>query len=306
MINGIGVYDLVVDRQDVRLDKYISEQFTEVSRTQAQRMINDGNVRVNDGLAKAGLKLSIGDRLTITVPPDESSILIPEVIPLDIIYEDDDLIVVDKPAGLIVHPVPGRVEHTLVNALLTHLSAITDTGNKQRPGIVHRLDKDTSGLMVVAKNDRAQFNLVEQFQNRSVVKCYLVLVQGNLQPIEGAIEAPIGRDRRHRERMAVVAEGSGREARTEYRVVEYIGKYTLLEVKPQTGRTHQIRVHLAAIGYPVVGDSVYGVKSPHVDRQFLHATRLGFNLPATDGYVEFESELPPDLAQALRDIRQVN
>ncbi|MBI2287969.1 MAG: RluA family pseudouridine synthase, partial [Chloroflexi bacterium] len=248
------------------------------------------------------LKLNAGDGLTISVPPPTPSTLQPELIPLNILYEDDDLLVIDKPAGLTVHPAPGHPTHTLVNAILSHLASLPETDDWRRPGIVHRLDRDTSGVMVVAKNGAAHLNLAEQFKARTVVKVYSVLVKGRLMPEDGAIEAPVGRDRRHRERMAVVAEDKGRQARTQYHVVKYIGKYTLLEVRPETGRTHQIRVHLEAIGYPVLGDKVYGVKSPYLSRQFVHASRLGFKLPSTGQYVEFQSELPTDLAQALEKI----
>jgi len=292
----------VVDKPGTRLDKYVSEQYSELSRTQVQKLIGDGHIKVNDHDAKAGLKLNVGDRLTISLPPPAPSSLLPEAIPLTIIYEDEDLLVIDKPAGLTVHPAPGHPSHTLVNAILSHLSSLPDISDSLRPGIVHRLDKDTSGLMLVAKNSTAQLNLAGQFQARSVVKAYLALVKGHLTPEDGIIEAPIGRDRSHRERMAVVAEDKGREARTQYHVVSYIGNYTLLEVRPETGRTHQIRVHLTAIGYPVAGDKVYGVKSPYLSRQFLHASCLGFHLPSSSEYVEFTSELPPDLAQALKDI----
>ena len=302
MLNDSKVFSLVVDEPGARLDKLVGEHCPELSRTQAQKLIVDGQVKVNDHVAKAGLKLDAGDRVTISLPPTEHGSLLPEKIPLNILYEDDDVLVVDKPAGLAVHPAPGHPAHTLVNAILPHLSDFPETEDWQRPGIVHRLDKDTSGVMLVARNSAAQLNLVEQFKSRSVVKAYQVLVRGHLAPEDGIIEAPIGRDSRHRMRMAVVAEDKGREARTQYHVVKYIGDYTLLEVRPETGRTHQIRVHLAAIGYPVVGDKVYGVKSPHLSRQFVHASRLGFHLPSTGEYVEFPSELPPDLAQALRDI----
>ena len=294
--------NLVVDKPGARLDKYVTEHYPELSRTKTQRLIADGDIKVNDRVAKAGLKLDVGDRLTINLPPPAPDSLLPEAIPLNILYEDDDLLVVDKPAGLTVHPAPGHPAHTLVNAILPHLSALPDSGDWQRPGIVHRLDKDTSGVMVVAKNDAAQSSLIDQFKSRSVAKTYLVLVKGRLTPEDGVIEAPIGRDRHHRERMAVVTEDKGREARTQYHVVDYIGDYSLLEVKPKTGRTHQIRVHLGAIGYPVVGDKVYGVKSPYLSRQFVHASRLGFHLPSTGQYVEFTSELPPDLAQILKGI----
>ncbi len=302
LANNLKVYSLVVDEQGTRLDKYVSEQYPELSRTQTQKLISDGYIKVNDRVAKAGLKLSVGDRLTISLPPPAPSSLLPEAIPLSIIYEDDDLLVLDKPAGLTVHPAPGHSSHTLANAILSHLSSLPDAGDWRRPGIVHRLDKDTSGVMLVAKNSAAQLSLANQFKARSVAKAYLVLVKGQLTPEDGVIEAPIGRDRRHRQRMAVVTEDKGREARTRYHVINYIGNYTLLEVRPETGRTHQIRVHLAAIGFPVVGDKVYGVKSAYLSRQFLHACRLGFHLPSTGEYVEFTSELPPDLAQALKDI----
>ncbi|MBI2328642.1 MAG: RluA family pseudouridine synthase [Chloroflexi bacterium] len=296
------VTSLLVDKSGSRLDKYVSQHYPELSRTQVQKFIGDGYIKVNDQDARAGLKLNAGDRLTINLPPPTPSSLLPEAIPLTIIYEDDDLLVVDKPAGVVVHPAAGHPGHTLVNALLSHLSSLPDTGDSLRPGIVHRLDKDTSGLMLVAKNSGAHQNLAGQFKARAVVKAYLALVKGQLTPQDGVIEAPIGRDRRHRQRMAVVAEDKGRQARTQYHVVNYTGNYSLLEVRPETGRTHQIRVHLAAIGYPVVGDNVYGVKSPYLSRQFLHASRLGFHLPSSDEYVELTSPLPPDLAQALRDI----
>ncbi len=301
-INNIKTYNLVVDKPGARLDKYVTEHCPELSRTQAQKLISEGYIKVNDHIAKPGLKLNVGDRLTINLPLPASTSLLPESIPLKIVYEDADLMVIDKPAGLTVHPAPGHPTHTLVNAILSHLPTLPDTGDHLRPGIVHRLDKDTSGLMIVAKNSTAHLNLAAQFKSRSIAKAYLALVKGHLTPEDGVIEAAIGRDRNHRERMAIVAEGRGRPARTQYHVVRYIDNYTLLEVKPETGRTHQIRVHLAAIGYPVVGDKVYGVKSPHLSRQFLHASRLGFHLPSTGEYVEFQSELPPDLAQALKEI----
>jgi len=292
--------NFIADKPGVRLDKYVCDKFAELSRTRIQKLIADGYITVNDHVAKAGLRLNAGDRLRVILPPVPPSPLTPEAIPLNIIYEDDDLLVIDKPAGLTVHPAPGHPAHTLVNAILSrfpHLAALSDS---LRPGIVHRLDRDTSGVMVVAKNSLAQADLAEQFKTRSVAKAYLVLVKGRLTPENGIIEAPIGRDPRNRKLMAVVAKG--RQARTEYRVIKYIGDYTLLEVMPETGRTHQIRVHFSAIGYPVVGDKVYGVKSPYLSRQFVHASRLGFKLPSTGQYMEFKSELPPDLAQALKDI----
>ena len=292
-------YSFSVDKPGNRLDKYICEQLPELSRTHARKLIDDGHITVNGERGKAGFRLNSGDNVEIIILPSPN-LLTPDDIPLNIIYEDDDILVVDKPVGLTVHPAPGQPAHTLVNALLSHLPDLPDPGDSLRPGIVHRLDKDTSGVMVIAKNSAARANLVSQFKARTVTKSYLALVRGHLTPERGIIEAPIGRDPHHRKRMAVVAEG--KKARTQYRVINYTGNYTLLEVKPETGRTHQIRVHFAAIGYPVAGDKTYGVKSDRLPRQFIHAARLGFHLPSTGEYVEFESKLPRDLAQALEDI----
>ena len=294
------VYSFVADKQGIRLDKYVCEKCPELSRTRAQKLITDAHITVNDHIAKVSLKLNAGDRVTVVIPSVTPTPLSPEAIPLNITYEDDDLLVIDKPAGLAVHPAPGHPSHTLVNAILSHLPHLADVSDSLRPGVVHRLDKDASGVMVVAKNSMAQANLISQFKARSVVKAYVVLVKGHLTPENGVIEAPIGRDPRNRKRMAVVAEG--KEARTEYQVTKYIGNYTLLEVRTETGRTHQIRVHLLAIGYPVVGDATYGVKSAYLSRQFLHACRLGFRLPSSGEYVEFTSDLPLDLQQALKEI----
>jgi len=291
---------LVVDEGGIRLDRYVSAKCPELSRSYVQKLIDSGEIRVNDRLSKPSLKLNSGDRVTLSLPPPTSGTPAPEALPLDIIYEDDDLLVIDKPAGMPVHPAPGHASHTLVNAILAHLPNLPETSNCQRPGIIHRLDKDASGVMVVAKNKAAEANLINQFKARLVTKAYLVLVKGKLEPKNGVIEAPIGRDPKNRKRMAVVA--SGREARTLYDVIRYLGGYTLLEVKTETGRTHQIRVHLSAIGYPVVGDRVYGVKSAYLERLFLHACRLGFKLPRSGEYQEFTSELPAELERALEEL----
>jgi len=293
------VYHLIADDSGLRLDKYISAKCPDLSRTQAQKLIEDGHIKVNGQPAKSSQKLEKGDRLEILIPPGVPSTLTPEDMPLKILYEDADLLVIDKPAGLTVHPAPGHYSHTLANAILAHVPDI-ETGGTNRPGIVHRLDKDTSGLIIVAKNNTAHMRLAEQFKNRTIVKIYQTLVNGHLTPEQGIIEANIGRDPRNRKRMAVVT--LGRAARTEYRVIQYIDNFTLLEVKPKTGRTHQIRVHLAAIGFPIVGDQVYGAKSEFLSRQFLHAYKIKFKLPSSGEYREFESELPPDLAGALNDI----
>ncbi|MFH1640018.1 MAG: RluA family pseudouridine synthase [Chloroflexota bacterium] len=301
-MDNIKVYILTADEPGIRLDTYLSEQCPDLSRSQAQRLIREGDITVNNRAVKPSLKLDTGDTIRVTIPPPPKSELTPEAIPLTIPYEDDDLIVIDKPAGLTTHPAPGNPEHTLVNAILAHYPRLAEMGSFPRPGIVHRLDKDTSGLIIVAKNETARLNLAEQFRTHSVIKFYLVLVKGHLAPERGIIEADIGRDTRNRKRMAVVSRG--REAKTEYRVIEYLDRYTLLEVRTHTGRTHQIRVHLSAIGFPVVGDTTYSVKSPLLSRQFLHAHRLGFHLPSTGEYVEFKSELPEDLKEAIKRIGQ--
>jgi 23S rRNA pseudouridine1911/1915/1917 synthase len=288
-----------IEESGLRLDRFVSQACPELSRTRAQKLIEGGHITVNGRVVRSSLKLQAGDELNIVIPPPTPNSLIAEPIPLKILYEDKDLIVVDKPAGLAVHPAPGHYTHTLVNAILAHVPDI-ETGETNRPGIVHRLDKDTSGLIIVAKNPAAHMKLADQFKSRSVTKVYLALVRGRLAPEQGIIEANIGRDPRDRKRMAVVTRG--REALTEYKVVRYVGSYTLLEIRPKTGRTHQIRVHLAAIGFPVVGDSTYGAKSDYLSRQFLHAAKLRFKLPSSGEYREFESALPLDLAAVLKDI----
>ena len=295
-------YQFTVDQAGIRLDKFVSENCPGLSRSQAQKLIDDGCVVVNGLMEKASHKTATGEKIDVTVPPPAPTGLMPEAIPVKILYEDDDLLVIDKPAGLTVHPAPGHPSHTLVNAVLSHLNEIEDDGEATRPGIVHRLDKDTSGVMLVAKNNVALANLADQFKSRSVKKVYLTLVHGILKPERGVIEAPIGRDSGDRKKMAVTGESRGRAARTNYRVLRYVGKNSFLEITPETGRTHQIRVHLAAIGYPVFGDITYGKKSVLLNRQFLHAHRLGFFLPSTGKFVEFESPLPEDLQKALKEL----
>jgi 23S rRNA pseudouridine1911/1915/1917 synthase len=292
-------YSFTAAASGLRVDKFLSENCPDLSRTQAQKLIEEGHVTVNDRITRSSLKLLEGDKIAVIIPPPLPSPLAPEAIPLKVIYEDSDLMVVDKPAGLTVHPAPGHYTHTLVNAILAHVPEL-QSGEAGRPGIVHRLDKDTSGLIIIAKNGAAHMKLAGQFKERSVSKVYIALVQGHLAPEQGVIEANIGRHPRDRQRMAVVT--GGREAQTEYNVQRYLDNYTLLEVKPRTGRTHQIRVHLAAIGFPIVGDAVYGKKVDFLSRQFLHAGKLRFKLPSTGQVREFESPLPPDLSSALDQI----
>ena len=294
--------ELIAFENGSRLDSYIAAQCPQLSRSHAQHLIDDGLVTVNGHVSKSGYKMRDGDRIVVDVPAPEPIAPQPEDIPLSIVYEDDDVLVIDKSTGLTVHPAPGHSEHTLVNAVLAHCPALSINGSI-RPGIVHRLDKDTSGVMMIAKNDAAQRDLSNQIKSRSVLKQYTVLVHGHLSPENGVIEAPIGRDPNARKRMAIVA--SGRAARTRYSVLKYFKGYTLLEVTLETGRTHQIRVHMAATGFPVVGDAVYGKKSDIVARQFVHASRLGFNLPSNGKRVEFIAPLPVDLEEAVKRLERL-
>jgi 23S rRNA pseudouridine1911/1915/1917 synthase len=282
-----------------RLDRYVADNLPELSRSFVQDLIADGAVLVDGVVRKPKFKITPGQVVTVALPKPEPTAIVPEPIPLDIQYEDADVIVLNKPAGLVVHPAPGHPRGTLVNALLHHAPEI-DLAGSNRPGIVHRLDKDTSGLMVVAKSDRAHAALLRQWAERSVTKEYLALAHGAIEPEKGTIDAPIGRDPFNRQRMAVVQ--GGRPAVTHFRVLRRFADATLLELDLESGRTHQIRVHLAFIGHPLVGDAVYGAKAagPTVaaPRQFLHASRLGFMLPNGEP-VSFASALPPDLQMTL-------
>ena len=293
--------ELTADRPGERLDVFIARLARNLSRSQARRLIDDGLVTVEGRQERPSHRLAADARVVATLPPLEEARLQAERIPLAIIYQDEDIIVVDKPAGITVHPAPGHPRGTLVNALLSLVPELAVSRDNIRPGIVHRLDKETSGLLVVARNERARTDLTRQLKERQVRKTYLALVQGVPQPAQGTIEAPIGRHPRNRKKMAVVT--GGREAETKYRVREALDRFALLEVEPVTGRTHQIRVHLAAIRHPVVGDAVYGKRSPLVERQFLHAWRLAFDLPSSGRLVEFESPLPADMRAALAKVR---
>jgi len=266
------------DEGGERLDKVVPTHVPDLSRAMAQRLIKTGAVTVNGQPSKPSYRVQVGDEVVVRVPAEMPEQVVPEDIPLDIIYEDEALLVVNKPAGMVVHPAYGHTSGTL--------------------------DKDTSGLILIAKDDAIRAALQRQFKRRQVAKTYLALVEGQVQPREGVIEAPVGRDKRQRKKMAVVR--SGREARTLYRAVEYFRNHTLLEVRPYTGRTHQIRVHLAWLGYPVVGDAVYGRRRQRLlhGRHFLHAARLRFTHPATDEEVEFKAPLPPELITLLKQLRR--
>lgn len=285
-----------------RLDRALAARFPQLSRAQLQRLIRSGAITVNNTVVRPAYRLTPGDRITVTFP-DEPTVR-PESLPLDIVYEDEDLLVVNKPAGMVVHPAARLVSGTLVNALLAYCPQVADVGGPDRAGIVHRLDRETSGLIVVAKNPETHAALQRQFKRRLVRKTYVALVEGQVSPREGIIEVPIGRDPKDRTRMAVSR--TGRPAITQYRVVEVFPQYTLLEVRPHTGRTHQIRVHLAWLGYPVVGDRVYGQRRQTLlpDRHFLHARELAFTHPVTGEKLAFSAPLPPELTTLLNQLRR--
>jgi 23S rRNA pseudouridine1911/1915/1917 synthase len=295
--------ELTADRSGERLDTFVARRCPELSRSHARHLIDEGLVTMDGRQGKPSEHVTAGLRVSVTIPPPETIDLEPEDIPLTIIYQDGDIIVLDKPAGLTVHPAPGHPSSTLVNALLAACPDLRGIAGTLRPGIVHRLDKDTSGLMVVAKNDRAQKALQRQLKDRDVHKTYVALVHGVPKPREGQIEAPVGRHPKNRKKMAVVADG--REATTKYRVREEFagGRYSLLEVEPVTGRTHQIRVHMAALGHPVAGDATYGKHSDLIARQALHASKLAFAMPLGGRAVEFQSPLPADMREALERLR---
>jgi 23S rRNA pseudouridine1911/1915/1917 synthase len=289
-----------------RLDVFLTTCLPEFSRSRVQGLIKEGFVKVDDENAtKAGRDLEPGARVEIRIPPPRPTDLVAENIPLDIIFENDDLLVVNKPAGMVVHPSPGHESGTLVHAALGHVPGLEGIGGEERPGIVHRLDKETSGLIVVAKNERSHRWLQEQFKSRQVEKIYLALVDGKPPTPAGRVEAPIGRSATHRKLMAVVPPEKGRQAVSEYRTLGSFPQHTLLEVHPLTGRTHQIRVHMAFLGCPVTGDTVYGKKKPSVDldRHFLHAYKLKIILPGEKQPRIFEAGLPEELQRALEEVR---
>ena len=297
-------YALTADKDGERLDVFITRSIPDLTRSRASKLIDEGHVTVDGAqTSKVSTKLRAGQGVAVTVPPPKSTKLEPEEMDLSVVYEDGDLLVIDKPAGLAVHPSPGHYSHTLVNGVLAHCDDLSGIGGEKRPGIVHRLDKDTSGLIIVAKNDAAHVSLAEQLKERKVEKTYIALVEGLVTLPEGRIEAPIGRDAKHRLRMAGVE--NGRDARTTYRVLREVGHRTLLEVRPHTGRTHQTRVHLASIRHPITGDRLYGRRGDApVARQFLHAQKLSFQHPRTGERLELEAPLAEDLQQALDELER--
>ncbi len=284
----------------VRLDQFLAKRLPEHSRSRLQQLIRGGFVRLNGGTSRPRQIVRAGDKIDLIEPPPEKVDIQPEAIPLDVLFEDDDLIVINKPAGMTVHPGAGQREHTLVNALLSHCAGLSGVGGKERPGIVHRLDKETSGCLVVAKNDMAHRELSKQFAARTVEKIYLALVAGKLRKPAGVIDEKIGRHPVHRKRMQV-SPHRGRTARTEYRVIRSSDAASLIECRLHSGRTHQIRVHLHHLGHPVLGDKVYGPRfAKNFPRQMLHAWKLGFRHPRTSQWKTFEASLPVDFDIAVK------
>ena len=318
-------FALTVAAEDAgtRLDKYLASHLTDprsepgagLSRTQVQRLIQEGRATAANGPLAARYRVREGDTITLHVPPPRPSELVAEPLALDILHEDDDLLVIDKPAGLVVHPAPGHPSGTLVNALLYHCRSLSGIGGEARPGIIHRLDKDTSGLLLVAKHDRSHRHLSAQLKTRTLQRRYQALVHGSMPAQEGTIDAPVGRHPTQRKKMAVVTHG-GRGARTHYRVLEAWGVLSLLELSLETGRTHQIRVHLASLGHPVLGDATYGPGArrwpgrPALEqamrafpRQALHAAQVRFRHPTHGDCMTFSSPVPTDMAALLAQLR---
>jgi 23S rRNA pseudouridine1911/1915/1917 synthase len=298
--------ELVVgaDHADQRIDRFVAAVVPDLSRTYAQQLIADAHILLNGHDVRPSTSVAAGDVVTVVRPLAQPTDLQPESIPLNVVYEDQDVVVINKSPGMVVHPAPGHPGGTLVNALLARYPDIEVSGDL-RPGIVHRLDRDTSGLLVIARNDAARHYLQAQQAARTMDKRYLAVVEGRFKEPSGVIDVPIGRHPTDRKRMAVVA--NGRAARTHWQVVEDLGEYTLIEARLETGRTHQIRVHFAYKSRPVLGDPVYGPRKPRntfgLARQFLHAYKLGFALPSTGEWLECTSPLPDDLAAALAALR---
>lgn len=284
---------VTTEDKDIRIDKYISSKLENISRVAVQRMIENGDILVNGKVVRTSYKIQESDKIEITLEEPKEAHLKPEDIPLDIVYEDNDILVVNKQKGLVVHPGNGNPNGTLVNAIMAHCKdSLSGIGGEIRPGIVHRIDKDTSGLLIIAKNDKAHINLSEQIKNHEVKKTYLALVRGRIKEQEATIDMPIARDEKNRIKMAV--DKNGKSAITHFKVLKKYENYTFLEVNIETGRTHQIRVHLSKIGFPLVGDSVYSNgKNPFgVQGQMLHSYRLEFKHPVTGEILKLEAKLP--------------
>lgn len=296
-----GLETVTAEAEDAgtRADVFLAAKLG-VSRSNMQKLLEDGRVKRGEKIIKANYKVRAGEMFVVDIPEPEPIEAVPENIPLDIIYEDDDVVVLNKARGMVVHPAPGNYTGTLVNALLYHCSNLSGINSAIRPGIVHRLDKDTSGIMIVAKNDAAHISLSQQIQSKTAVRTYLAVVRGNIKTDSGTIETQIARDKTDRKKMAVVKEG-GRDAITDYEVLERFGKYTLVRCKLRTGRTHQIRVHMEYLGYPLVGDPKYSpMKTPFgIKGQALHSHTLEFTHPRTGERMKFEAPLPEDIHKII-------
>ena len=289
------------DQVGVRLDKFIADNVKELSRVYVQELIEEGYVTVNDKSSKSSYKTCLNDEIVIVFKEETNCDVEPQDIPLDIVYEDKDVIVINKDRGMVVHPAPGNYNGTLVNALLYHCKDLSTINGVKRPGIVHRLDKDTSGLIMVAKNDNAHNFLADQLKDKTASRVYVALVHGNVHVNKGIINAPIGRDPKSRVKMAAVA--NGKEAITEFSVLKHYKEFTLVECRLKTGRTHQIRVHMSYIGYPLVGDPLYGPrKLKYGDKQYLPAKELSFIHPTTKERVTFKTEMPKYFDEFLKTI----
>ena len=304
--NGLQRLTVSPEEAGVRIDKYLAEQLPDITRSYLQKLLKDGSVQMNGKPVKTSTKTAAGAVIELTIPDPEEPEILPEDIPLDILYEDSDVILINKPKDMVVHPAAGHYTGTLVNALMYHCKGdLSGINGVLRPGIVHRIDKDTTGVLIVCKNDKAHNALAEQLKEHSITRKYRAIVCGNLKEDEGTVDAPLGRHPQDRKKMAIVRTG-GKRAVTHYRVLERFGNYTYIECQLETGRTHQIRVHMASLGHPLLGDEVYGrVKSPFkLEGQTLHAMVLGFIHPTTGEYMEFEAPLPEYFEKLLRKLEQ--
>lgn len=304
--NGLQRLEVSPEDAGVRIDKYLADQLPDITRSYLQKLLKDGSVEMNGKPVKASAKTVAGAVVELTIPEPEEPEILPEDIPLDILYEDSDVILINKPKDMVVHPAAGHYTGTLVNALMYHCKGdLSGINGVLRPGIVHRIDKDTTGVLIVCKNDKAHNALAEQLKEHSITRKYRAIVCGNLKEDEGTVDAPLGRHPQDRKKMAIVRNG-GKRAVTHYRVLERFGNYTYIECQLETGRTHQIRVHMASLGHPLLGDEVYGrAKSPFkLEGQTLHAMVLGFIHPTTGEYMEFEAPLPEYFEKLLEKLRK--